>query len=255
MARHPSPVLLAGVCAVALIGLWRFAQRADAFLIAHVRVSPHSSLKPPPSLVGSNLWQVDLRGLAEQLHSQQPWLKQVRVVRQLPNTLWIQPVERVPVAQVQASQWHPVDEEGVMLPDASPEPIDGLIRLAGVGPLTPTTRDRQGETEEPLRLALRVVRLLQRSPVLVSRRLLEVNVADPQQIRFIIDLSLSSSSRVGVLAGAEDMAGRAEVRCGSEAELETNLARLRAALRTLRQGAVPIRYVDVRFPEPVVGPQ
>jgi hypothetical protein len=48
--------------------------------------------------------------------------------------------------------------------------------------------------------------------------------------------------------------GTTEVRCGSEAELSDQLDRLQDALKTIARNQMTVRYIDVRFREPVVSP-
>lgn len=235
--RHPQPVLLSVMMGGAIWMLWHYVQRADAFRIAEVSLPANSSLALPEPLIGENLWAVDLQALSERLERQQPSLKEVRVIRQLPNALRIDAIPRIPVAQVRLDRWYPVDREGFILAQPSGEPAGRLIRLAGLDRTPGALRVGKQNTDDRLQLGLRVLTRLQRAPALVSRRLLEINVADPQQVRFVLE-------------------GETEVRCGSEAELEAHLARLQAALRALaKRRELAVQYIDVRFQEPVVGPR
>jgi hypothetical protein len=63
-----------------------------------------------------------------------------------------------------------------------------------------------------------------------------VDVSDPQQVSLVIDDDL-------------------DIRCGSDQALDLHLARLQAVLRMVARQKLPIRYIDVRFPEPVIGPR
>ncbi len=235
--RHPQPVMLAAMVGGAIWGLLSYIQRADAFRIAQVSLPANSSLALPEPLIGQNLWAVDLRALSERLTRQQPSLKEVRVTRQLPNALRIDAIPRIPAAQVHLDRWYPVDREGFILAEPSGEPAERLIRLAGLDRTPGALKVGQQNTDERLQLGLRVLARLQRAPALVSRRLIEINVADPQQVRFVL-------------------AGETEVRCGSEVELEAHLARLQTALRALaKRQELAVQYIDVRFQEPVVGPR
>jgi len=235
--RHPQPALLAGLLGVAVWALWSYVQRADAFRISHVSLPSNSPLELPEPVIGQNLWAVDLQALSERLQRQQPSLKEVRVIRQLPNALRVDAIPRIPVAQVRLDRWYPVDRDGFILPTASEESAGRLIRLVGVDRTPGVLRVGKQNTDERLQLGLRVLARLQRAPALVARRLIEINVADPQQVRFVLE-------------------GETEVRCGSEAELEGHLARLQAALRALaKRQEFAVQYIDVRFQEPVVGPR
>jgi cell division septal protein FtsQ len=180
------------------------------------------------------LLTVDIRALSASLKRQQPALKDVRVVRQLPNTLRIEPVYRAPAAQVRLNMWYPVDASGFILPHGFAAPSEGLLQVTGMSgrSLKPGT----SSSDERLQLALRVQAALRRAAPGIWRRTTEINVADPQQIRFVLE-------------------DTTEVRCGTEAELEAHLDRLQATLKELARQSFEPAYIDVRFPDPVVAPR
>ena len=236
MVRHPQTLLAAGLLAGVGWAVWGCVQRSDVFRIATVIFPPESPLSLREPLIGENLLAVDIRGLSESLKRQQPSLKEVRVIRQLPNTLRIEPVQRTPIAQVKLDRWYPVDDEGFIVPDGSVQPRERLIRLVGIDRSGVSVRPGRENADERLQLALRVLKTVRRAPVSVSRRLTEINVVDPQQIRFLME-------------------GDTEVRCGAEAELDAHLQRLRAALQAIARRSLDVQYIDVRFHEPVVHPR
>jgi cell division septal protein FtsQ len=231
--RHPQLLILSGVLLMAGWALWDHARRTDAFRITQVLLPSDSSLTLREPILNTNLWDLDIHALARELKQQQPWLKEVRVIRQLPNAIRVEAIPRIPLAQVRAGRCHPVDQEGFLLPPGSGVASEDLVRFSGTGPALSIGK---ANTDERLLLALRILQKLRRNPVLVSRRLTEINVADPQQIRFVVD-------------------GELEVRCGSEPELDAHLSRLRASLRAVSQQPMSVRYIDLRFKEPVVGPR
>jgi cell division septal protein FtsQ len=225
--------VLLGVTAASLWALWGYTQRAQIFRIKQIILPANASFTVRESLIGTSLWTLDARALSQELKRQQPWLKEVRVVRELPSTVRVETEARVPIAQVRlGTGWHLVDREGFILPQASAEPTAELVRLVGVG----RGGSRIGDNaDEQLLLALRVLQALQRLPSPLRRRISDIDVTEPRQLRFSID-------------------GETEVRCGSEVELETQLQRLSAALKAIAKQRVAARYIDVRFSEPVVGP-
>ena len=227
--RHPQPAILAAVLLASGAGLWRFARGSDAFAIAAVHTPAYVELSVPESLIGRNVWSVDLQTLAAQLSRQQPTLKRVRVTRELPNVLRVHAVRRVPLARVLVGRWYGIDAEGMLVP--LKDDGERLVRLSG---FEPALKTNQPNTDERLVVALRVLARLRRHPALGARNLTELNVSDPGQIRFIVD-------------------GLTEIRCGGEDELDAQLERLRATLRVLAAQQMGASYIDLRFPEPVVG--
>ena len=84
--------------------------------------------------------------------------------------------------------------------------------------------------------ALRILQNLRRTQPVIWRRLTELDIGDPDQLRLVLD-------------------GEMEIRCGSERELDTQLVRLRQALKAVAKRSLKARYIDVRFQDPVVGPE
>lgn len=232
--RHPQPLILCGALAISVWALWGHAQRADAFRIAHVSFPPDVSFTLDEPILNTNLWDLDLQAFAAGLKRQQPWLKDVRVIRQLPNAIQIDVIPRLPVAQVRLDRWYPVDREGFLLPQATGVPSTQLIRLTGFERSRTALAVGKTNTDERLLLALRVLQQWRKNAPPLARRLAEVNVADPHALRFILD-------------------GDLEVRCGSEPELDMQLKRLATALKAIARQPLTVQYIDVRFPEPVIG--
>ena len=235
LGRHPQPVIVLALAAGILWTLWSYAQRADAFRITQVHLPAQSSLKLPEPLIGGNLWELDIRALADALHRQQPWLKTVRVVRQLPNTIRIQTITRIPLAQVKLATWYPVDRDGFVLPEGTTEPSPNLIRITGVDQGRSRLTVGALNTDEHLAAGLRVAQSLRKTGAM-ARRLTAIDVANLQQLRLTLD-------------------GETEVRCGAEAELSAQLERLRAALKVIARQSMTVRYIDIRFNEPVISPK
>ena len=234
--RHPQSLILLLLMGLTVWPLWTYAQHADPFRVSQVVLPEDVALILRDPILERNIWTINLRTLAAQLKQQQPWLQDVRVIRQLPSTIRIEAIPRVPVAQVRFERWHPVDRDGVILLEGTAEPVASLVRILGVQRSSPPLKPGQPDTNERLTLALRLLQRFRRTPSLLSRRLIAINVSDPEQLRLVLD-------------------GDLEVRCGAEAELDAHLKRLRASLKTVGRHLLDIQTIDVRFQEPVVSPR
>lgn len=282
---HPQLFFMLAMLGVSSLGVWTVVSRSEAFAITEVQVPANVSLKVPESLIGQNLWSVDLSSLAALLNTQQPHLKRLRVIRRLPHTLQIEAVERTPLAQLKLSQWSPhphsvrrtddspsanmqvggwhlIDEEGFILPQGRPTPWEHLVMLKGMEGAEPPLRVGRENTDERVSSALRVVARLVRSSALAHRQVVAVDVSNPQHvtawIRPALSESVQSTSQKKTALTPEqleDADEEIEIRCGSEEELATQLERLRAVLQTVDSKSLAIRYIDVRFKDPVIGPR
>jgi len=234
---HPKPFALGLFLAGLGWSVWAYAQQAEPFKITQVILPADSPLQLRTTLIGQNLLKLDVRGLAEELRHQQPALKQVRVVRVLPNALRIEPVMRVPVAQVRLDAWYQVDGDGFVLPEGKGSAADHMVQLSGFDKGSPAVHAGHENTNDRLQLALRVLAGVQHGPATIARQVTSIDVSNPQGLRLILQ-------------------DGTEVRCGSEEELGAHLARLQAALKALaKQQAMDVGYIDVRFQEPVLGPK
>lgn len=245
LLQHPQGLIAVVLLITGGAWVWHAAVQSDAFHVTTVLAPPESTLKIPQGVVGQNLWTVNVRGLAQELHQQEPALKQVRVTRLVPNTLKVEVIPRIPMAQLRlargksAGEWYAVDREGYLFSEAGSTPWDGLITLRGLE----SSRDgkaalKPGQLNANPRLltALRVAERLRNASALGGHRLAAIDVSDPTQVTFVID---------------DEM----EIRCGTEEELDQHLERLRMALQAVTRQQVAVHYIDVRFPDPVIGPR
>jgi cell division septal protein FtsQ len=234
---HPQWLVTLSVLAGIGWGAGNVIAHSDAFRVTEIQLPPKSPLKvPKSSLVGRNIWAVDIESLAQDLKAQQPHLKELRVVRMLPQTLRVETVERTPVAQVLLRSWHPVDRDGYILPASGTTPAEGLVILRGVedskSPLAP------GKTQTGARVmrALKLIDQLRGSSWLLGHQLSVVDAADPEQITFVLDQGM-------------------EIRCGSQTRLTQDLKRLKTVLQQVAKRELNVRYIDLRFQDPVIGPK
>ncbi|MBI4343514.1 MAG: FtsQ-type POTRA domain-containing protein [Candidatus Omnitrophica bacterium] len=228
------------VLASALTGMWAFAARTELFRVTEVQVVPAGAVQVSDTLIGRNIWDVNLQALAGELKAKHPRLKDVRVIRRLPNVLRIEAVERLPVAQLQlrrASAWYPVDRDGFIIAQPTEQPRQRLTRFLGVHQDSPAPSAGKRHAGERLALAMRVMAAVRRARELPPGRVQGIDVSQPEQLRLVLD-------------------DETEVRCGDETRLAEQLARLRGVLNALqRRRQLAMRYIDVRFDQPVVAPQ
>lgn len=239
LLRHPQTLLLWVALLIALWGLWRYVQQTDAFRVTQVFLPRDVTFALPTPLINRNLWDVDIRALASTLKRQEPSLKDVRVIRELPNAIRIDAIPRVPRARMQlgASRWVFLDDEGFLWADGEAERAEHVILVSGIQ--AGSVAVGAVNTDARVRLAARVIERLKQAKLPVAQRITEVNVSDPRQIRLRLRLADEET----------------EVRCGSEDELGAHLERLQAALKAMGKPPVNVRYIDVRFPEPVIAPR
>jgi cell division septal protein FtsQ len=231
---HPQPLAALMVVALILTGMWRFFSFAEAFAVEHVDIPSQVQFNLPQGIEGRNIWQVDIRSLASDFHRQQPWLEQVRVIRRLPDTIVVQPIQRIPIAVVRLGRWHPIDTAGFILPQEYS--VEDLPKLSGFQKAGVELVAGQLNDHPIVLQSLRVLKRLQVASVLAGRRVEELDATDANMLRFTLN-------------------GGLEVFCGREIELDQHLQRLADALAIIEERGMDVRYIDVRFQDPVVAPK
>jgi cell division septal protein FtsQ len=137
---------------------YRWLTRAELFSIAGVDVKGVRSMSDEnirgvaAMFTGQNVFRVDL-GAATRRVIADPWVRDVRIERRLPNRISIFIVERAPKAVLQASNGkHLIDGEGVVMvpagPGAPPLPVIALRDFRAV----PREAATKGEVPEALEL-------------------------------------------------------------------------------------------------------
>lgn len=231
------PPLLVGVLLVAAAagGLRTFLLRSGYFAVTAVQVPQGLEMPRAASLLGQNLWTVDLATAQRAAALANPLFKHVRVWRQWPHRVVVEGTPRVPVAQVHATRYYPVDAESFVLAEGG-VPWPDLIVIDGAETRGTRLAAGRSNASERLTLALEALQRLQVAPALQGRRLQRVDVANPAQMTVWIDDGL-------------------EVRLGPMTDWPRRLPHLRKALETLAQKRLTPAYIDLRFDEdPIIGP-
>ena len=235
--RAGLPLLVgAAACVAATMGMRVFVVESRYFLVEEVALPKEFRLPGASTLLGRNLWRVDLAGLQRAASALNPGFRDVRVVRRWPRRLTIQAVRRVPVAQVRAHQYYSVDVEGVVTNEGQTAPTAALPILDGVETAAALLVPGQAFPSPRLQAALDGVRHLTAAPELRGHRVQRVDASSATQLLVYLDDGL-------------------EVRLGPTAGWPERLPRLRKALDMLAQQRVSVAYVDLRFDEdPIIGP-
>ena len=224
----------AGVCLVILAGggiaLAHWLLTSPRFAVARVEIRGASRLAEPGLLAaaaisaGQNLFQIRPDRVAARLE-QVPGIRRAQVIRELPNRVTLMVEERQPFTLTHVGRLHWLDEEGVLLDEASRAVTPGLPLVSGLLPeeLGPARRPASDRAV----LAIGLLRTLLRSGSPLLSRLSEIDASRPDGPVFY------------TVEGTE-------IRLGNE-QWEEQLARLEGLLDQISSRREPVEYVDLRF--------
>jgi cell division septal protein FtsQ len=202
----------------------------DYFKIKEVIVS-QPDIVNFPYLKGQNIFSVDLKKEAGYIFELYPNYKRIKIIRILPNRLFINFISRKAVGWIKLYRYFAVDEEGVLFDMSMLPQMDSPIILGLETKLFAPKVGRRYNLKE-LALALEIISQIRRSGPLKDYKVITVDVTHPAAAAFFIW-------------------GGLEIKVGQD-NLKDKIAALNILLTQIKNDLANIRYIDLRFKEAVV---
>ncbi|MDP2922058.1 MAG: cell division protein FtsQ/DivIB [Candidatus Omnitrophota bacterium] len=188
------------------------------------------------SVLGENIFLVDLNDFKEKIESSHPEFKDVMVRRALPNRLIVQVKKRLPAAQIYGDRLYFIDIDGIFLPDVKSADSGRVPLISGIR----ASPYRAGSIQkDKIRKALSLIKALSENIRLSRFKIKTIDIADSRNVSFFLDA-----------ADAEKM----EIKIG-EGEFAKRLDVLATVLEQLARDVERVKYIDLRFDDPIVGPK
>jgi cell division protein FtsQ len=183
--------------------------------------------------IQSLLYNADLTAIQRNVMSHH-YIKDAIVERNLPNSIHIQVVERVPIAIVNRPETMYVDDEGVVLPRSISHRIFDLPMMSGISesePLAMGSTIKQPDVMEALHL-LATMKMVNRP---LYHNISEIQVRNGGDI-----VVYSTEGGIPIIFGRDDIPGK--------------LVRLETFWNTIvrTRGAQSLQYVDLRYQDQIV---
>jgi len=180
---------------------------------------------------GENIFMVNIHELSAGIKDRYPEFKSVKVRRKMPNVLEVNVVPRIPVAMVKTFGYYPIDGEGVIL---SPE-ISSNNRLPVISGISIWTRPKIGVRLASGRvdLSLQLLDQLKHYDVIGKFGVQRLEVSNIRNILIFLGTGL-------------------EIRMGQD-EFEDKLEHLVTILSDDKIDKSNLKYIDLRFKDPVLG--
>ncbi len=185
------------------------------------------------ALKGKNLFDVDLKKAQRQLQSRYPQFKELVVLKRFPNQILVVAKKRPVFAQVKAgARTVVVDEKGVVLSIHSDEGKD-LPFIVGINGFKSKIVPGVMMEGESLQTALGIIRAFLSEKNLSSHRMIKIDISNLSEIFFYLEDNLK------IIIDRENVAHK--------------LKMLGLVLAQAKPDPREIRYVDLRFKEPILG--
>lgn len=214
-----------------LLSLWAALKNLECFRVKNVVCEGGESIRLP-YLKGKNIFAIDLQKESVYISGLYPVYKKIRIVRILPDALYVDFIKRKPLAYVRLNRYFCIDSDFVLfnppqdVTDLALPVITGLdSRIFGV-----TSGKRCNLAE--LALALNIIKEAGASPGLKDYKIYRIDIANADNSSFF----LSEGPEIKISAG--NLKGKINI-------LSTLLSQAGNATGS-------IKYVDLRFKEPVI---
>lgn len=187
------------------------------------------------AVLGANIFLVDLKSFKDNLELKHPELRDIIVRRELPNRLIVQARRRKPVAQLYGDRLYLIDKDGVFLTDAKNSGED-IPLITGI---RASPKRASAMQKEKINKALFIIYALSVNRKLSGYKIKTIDISDSRNISFFLN--------------AHD-ADKVEIKIG-EGEFNKRLDVLATVLEQLGRDIDRVRYIDLRFEDPIVGPR
>lgn len=210
---------------------------ADYFKIKDIAANEDDTEGAFSYLKGRGIFNIDLKKETGYISGLYPAYKKVRLVRILPDRLAVYFSRRSPVAYVKLYRVFCVDAEGVLFDPYSGQEAQELPVITGLETKIFGAKSGGKYAAKELRFALAVLEQIRQNPGLEGYPVKRLDVAN----------TVNTTCFLSLVPGKDFL----EVRLGQN-NVQDKISILSGMLMRMKKDLVKIKYVDLRFREPVV---
>lgn len=248
--RLIATVLIIFLASLFFIGyIWKTMRTASYFQIKDIIVR-EADITGPTYLKGRNIFSVDLRSESRYLLETYPIYRKVKLVRVLPNRIFVDFIKRNPIAFLKLYKYFALDEEGVLFYALSePQELELPVILGLETKIFGPKPGRRYNIKE-LALALNIIREVRANKILRNYKIKKIDVTNPAQTSIFILLQRQplDYSKGQMLISVEDLL---EVKIGQD-DIKDKVVILTGLITQEKFNLASIKYIDLRFKEPVI---
>ena len=231
-------LFIIGYLAVAL-------QNLDYFKIKDIAVNRPEGAFDFSELLGRNIFRIDLKKESRYITELYPVYKNIRLFRILPNRLFIGFTDRNPLAYVKLYRYFCVDSDLALFELPQGQEAWDLPVIIGLERKIPGPRPGKRYNIKELITALNIIKEIETNSLFKKYKIERIDITNPANIScFISRLDYSNVQAAAdfqvleVKVGQDDISDKFRVLAGLFTQLKDDISN--------------IKYIDLRFKEPVV---
>jgi cell division septal protein FtsQ len=200
-------------------------------------------------LKGRNIFGLDLEKESRRISGLYPSYKKIRLVRYMPNLLLVDFLKRKPLACIKSYRSFYVDESLTLFEMPKGEEPSGLPQIFGLDKKIAGAKYGTKFFCPELELALEIIREAQANKPLKDYQIKKIDVTDSRlaSIFMLVFDSLSGYTKDQIPNPEEGL----QVRLGED-NIRAKIELLSTLLAQVRNSLGSIKYIDLRFKEPLI---
>jgi len=203
-------------------------------------------------LKGRNIFTIDLQKESDYLLQYLPVFKKVKMAKVLPNRIFVDFIKRNPVALVKLYKYFLVDENGVFFYSPDNEQSSDLPVITGLETRVFGAKPGVKYNCQELSLALNVIRGMKENKILREFKIKKIDVINSSSASIFLILPPNSSR---YSSGKQDIVPEyLEVKIG-QGNIKDKIVFLVGLIVDENKDLSNIKYIDLRFKEPVIRPK
>jgi cell division septal protein FtsQ len=237
-----------------VLSFYNHLKKMDFFRIKEVIVRQGNNITQEDAsdfayLKGRNIFEIDLEKEASHIAQSYPSYKKIRLIRFIPNLLFVDFLKRKPLAIIKAYRSFYIDESLTLFEMPQETEIQDLPQVWGLEKKLFGAKYASQLYCPELVLARDIIREAQANKVLKNYKLkrIDVSALSNASIFLLVPKGLSNYTKGQILAPEEEI----EIKLGHE-NISGKLGILAALLIQVRNNLNNIKYIDLRFKEPVI---
>jgi cell division septal protein FtsQ len=219
--------------------IWKTLKRSDYFRIKDI-ITREGDSAQLAYLKGRNIFSIDFKSESRNILEFCPECASVRLVRVLPDRLFVDFIKRRPVALVKLYKYFSLDENGVFFSALGQSQESELPVIVGLETKIFGAKPGRRYNNRELALALDILRETARNRGLKNYKLKKIDVSN-----------FSNASIIIIPPQAEAKPEGLEVKLGAD-NIEDKITTLANLLGAARNDLSNIKYIDLKFREPVI---
>ncbi|MBI4706990.1 MAG: hypothetical protein HY761_03585 [Candidatus Omnitrophica bacterium] len=244
-------VLILVVFIVALLAagyIWNTLRNSDYFRVSAI-IARDVKSSDFSYLMGKNIFDIDLNREAKYILQFYPECNNVRLVRILPNRIFVDFVKRKPAAVVRLYKYFTVDEDGVFLAGINNPQDQDLTLITGLETKIFGPKPGKKYNNRELLFALDIIKEAKKNRILKNYKIAKINI--PSCADTILYLTWALEQDGGTKNEVLGWSQPLEVKFGED-RVKEKISLLSVVIMQAKNDLQNIGYADIRFNEPVI---